>query len=161
MFDSFDTSYSYHCQCFISCLIMKGIIGDLTQRCDDLRKKPRKERLLTAWIFSFTYALESRERHARNTHTLSVSVSTTLETLRGIRIVGSQRDIEAGTLQGTAWCHGTIILSFHRRHHHRHLAALILPVSGLNGRICHNPFQHLRQCRQWVAIMTCNLPPRS
>ncbi|KYN17352.1 hypothetical protein ALC57_10328, partial [Trachymyrmex cornetzi] len=48
-----------------------------------------------------------------------------------------------GTLRGTAWCHGTIILSFHRRHHHRHLAALILPVSGLNGRICHNPFQHL------------------
>ncbi|EFN61896.1 hypothetical protein EAG_15725 [Camponotus floridanus] len=75
-------------------------------------------------------------------HTLSVSVYNVGNPTRysNCRFSTGHR---GGTLQGTAWCHGTIILSFHRRHHHRHLAALILPVSRLNGRICHNPFQHL------------------
>lgn len=155
---SSDTFYNCCFQCSLTFNL--AIIGDRT-RCDDASKRPMTDlRSLAVWILSLTYALEPRERHARNTHTPSRSIYNAGNPMRysNCRFSTGHR---GGTLQGTAWCRGTIILRFHRRHHHRHLAALILPVSGLNGRICHNPFQHLRQCRQWVAIMTCNLPSRS
>jgi len=170
MFNAFLSFIFYSCYMFWCLLIFRlttrerETINDLTQRGDttlfgkNLRKNDRWS--LAVIIFSLTYALESRERHTRNTHTLLWRIYNVGNPTRysNCRFSTGHR---GGTLRGTAWCQGTIILSFHRRHHHRHLAALILPVSGLNGRICHNPFQHLRQCRQWVAIMTCSLPPRS
>lgn len=74
-----------------------GTIDELTQRGDASGKKLRKRTIGDRWRFKFL-ASPTRLNHenvTRGTRIRSRGESTTSETLRGIRIVGSQRDIEA------------------------------------------------------------------